>query len=135
MENKVEGPTSVCFTTTRPDVDPETKSRFWVTSIDESRDQTRKILSFQRQQHLSDGLITTPEIEAILQQAPELSTALEAAGGQEPLRGATRLRRRPPAGAAGPAEISEPHQGHRLPAADAEGGLLRATRTAPPCPT
>jgi hypothetical protein len=66
MENKVEGPSTVCFTTTRPDVDPETKSRFWVTSIDESRDQTRKILSFQRQQHLSDGLITTPEIEAVL---------------------------------------------------------------------
>jgi len=66
MENKVEGPSSVCFTTTRPDVDPETKSRFWVTSIDESRDQTRKILSFQRQQHLSDGLITTPEIETVL---------------------------------------------------------------------
>ncbi len=66
MENKVEGPSSVCFTTTRPDVDPETKSRFWVTSIDESRDQTRKILSFQRQQHLSDGLITSPEIEAVL---------------------------------------------------------------------
>ena len=66
MENKVEGPSSVCFTTTKPDVDPETKSRFWVTSIDESRDQTRKILSFQRQQHLSDGPIATPEIEAIL---------------------------------------------------------------------
>lgn len=66
MENKVEGPSSVCFTTTKPDVDPETKSRFWVTSIDESRDQTRKILSFQRQQHLSDGLITSPEVEAIL---------------------------------------------------------------------
>jgi hypothetical protein len=66
MENRVEGPSTVCFTTTKPDVDPETKSRFWVTSIDESRDQTRKILLFQRQQHLSDGLITTPEIEAIL---------------------------------------------------------------------
>ena len=66
MENRVEGPSSVCFTTTRPDVDPETKSRFWVTSIDESRDQTRKILLFQRHQHLSDGLITSPEIEAIL---------------------------------------------------------------------
>jgi hypothetical protein len=66
MENKVEGPRSVCFTTTRPDVDPETKSRFWVTSIDESRNQTRKILLFQRQQHLSDGLIVTPEIEAVL---------------------------------------------------------------------
>jgi len=66
MENRVEGPSSVCFTTTKPDVDPETKSRFWVTSIDESRDQTRKILDFQRRLHLSDGLITTPETEAVL---------------------------------------------------------------------
>lgn len=66
MENKVEGPSSVCFTTTNPEVDPETKSRFWVTSIDESRDQTRKILLFQRQQHLSDGPIASPEIDAIL---------------------------------------------------------------------
>jgi hypothetical protein len=66
MENRVEGPSSVCFTTTKPDVDPETKSRFWVTSIDESRDQTRKILAFQRQLHESDGQIISPEIEAVL---------------------------------------------------------------------
>ena len=37
MENRVEGPTSVFITTTDPDTDPETKSRFFVTSIDESR--------------------------------------------------------------------------------------------------
>jgi len=66
MENKVEGPCSVCFTTTKPDVDPETKSRFWVTSIDESRDQTRRILSFQRRQHLSDAPLHTPQVEAVL---------------------------------------------------------------------
>jgi DNA primase len=66
MENKVEGPSSVCFTTTKPDIDPETKSRFWVTSIDESREQTRRILSFQRQRQLSDEPLNNPEIEAIL---------------------------------------------------------------------
>ena len=66
MENRVEGPSCVCFTTTSPNVDPETKSRFWITSIDESRDQTRRIMLFQRQQHLSDGLIDTPKIEAII---------------------------------------------------------------------
>jgi DNA primase catalytic core len=66
MENKVEGPSSVFLTTTNPEVDPETKSRFFVTSVDESREQTRRILLFQRQLHQSDGLITSPEIEAIL---------------------------------------------------------------------
>ncbi|MCG2802481.1 MAG: hypothetical protein L6311_10340, partial [Cellulomonas sp.] len=65
MENKVEGPTPVFLTTTRPEIDPETKSRFFVTSVDESREQTRKILSFQRRLHESDGLITTPEIETV----------------------------------------------------------------------
>ena len=51
MENKVEGPSSVFLTTTNPEVDPETKSRFWVTGINESREQTRAILAFQRQKH------------------------------------------------------------------------------------
>lgn len=66
MENKVEGPSSVFLTTTNPEIDAETRSRFFVTSVDESREQTRRILLFQRRLHLSDGLITTPEIEAIL---------------------------------------------------------------------
>lgn len=66
MENKVEGPSSVFLTTTNPEVDPETKSRFWVTSVDESREQTRKILAFQRQRHLSDGLSDSAELDAIL---------------------------------------------------------------------
>lgn len=87
MENKVEGPSSVCFTTTRPDVDPETKSRFWVTSIDESRDQTRKILSFQRQQHLSDGLITSPEIEAVLRKHRNFQRLLKPVAVKNPYAG------------------------------------------------
>ena len=48
MENRVEGPTAVFITTTNPDVDPETRSRFFVTGVDESREQTRAILDFQR---------------------------------------------------------------------------------------
>jgi hypothetical protein len=66
MENKVEGPCAVFFTTTNPEVDPETKSRFWVTGINESREQTRAILAFQRQRHLSDDALDTPEIQGIL---------------------------------------------------------------------
>ena len=66
MENKVEGPTAVFLTTTNPEIDPETKSRFFVTSIDESRQQTRRILTFQRRNHLSDGPAENATIDAIL---------------------------------------------------------------------
>jgi len=66
MENRVEGPTSVFLTTTNPEIDPETKSRFFVTSIDESRQQTRAILAFQRQKHTSDTLTDNHDLEAVL---------------------------------------------------------------------
>ncbi|MBD3309555.1 toprim domain-containing protein, partial [candidate division KSB3 bacterium] len=66
MENRVEGPSSVFLTTTNPDTDPETKSRFWVTSIDEGREQTRRILAFQRQRHTLDGLTGDMAVDAIL---------------------------------------------------------------------
>ena len=36
MQNRVEGPTAIFITTTDPDPDPETRSRFFVTSVDES---------------------------------------------------------------------------------------------------
>jgi DNA primase len=66
MENRVEGPTSVFITTTDPDTDPETKSRFFVTSIDEGREQTRAILAFQRQRQTLDGLNGNMAADAIL---------------------------------------------------------------------
>ena len=66
MENRVEGPSTVFLTTTNPETDPETKSRFWVTSIDEGRDQTRRILAFQRQRHTLDGLVGNMAVDAIL---------------------------------------------------------------------
>lgn len=44
----VQGPTAVFATTTAPEVDPETASRFFITGIDESRAQTRAILDAQR---------------------------------------------------------------------------------------
>jgi len=51
----VQGPTAVFFTTTNPDVDPETMSRFFVTGVDESREQTRAILSLQRRHRTLAG--------------------------------------------------------------------------------
>lgn len=55
MQNRVEGPTTVLITTTNPDVDPETKSRFFVTGVDESREQTRAILESQRRRRTWEG--------------------------------------------------------------------------------
>ena len=56
MENRVEGPTAVFVTTTNPDTDAETRSRFWVTAVDESRAQTQAILASQRQRQTLAGL-------------------------------------------------------------------------------
>jgi DNA primase len=66
MENIVEGPTSVFITTTDPDTDPETKSRFFVTSIDEGRAQTRAILAFQRDRQTLAGLVGNIASDIIL---------------------------------------------------------------------
>ncbi|MEI6810222.1 MAG: hypothetical protein WCN95_16005, partial [bacterium] len=55
MQNRVEGPTTVFITTTNPDVDPETRSRFFVTGVDESREQTRAILESQRKRQTLAG--------------------------------------------------------------------------------
>lgn len=66
QEKTVNGPTAVFCTTTNPDTDAETKSRFFVTGIDESRQQTRKILEFQRKRHTVDGLKENLEVTEIL---------------------------------------------------------------------
>ena len=65
MENRVEGPTTVFITTTNPNTDPETRSRFWITSVDESREQTRAILAFQRQRRTLEGMAEHHQIDDI----------------------------------------------------------------------
>lgn len=54
--NTVHGPTAVFETTTNPDTDPETKSRYLLLSVDESPEQTRAILDAQRQSHTLEGI-------------------------------------------------------------------------------
>lgn len=66
MANKVEGPTAVFLTTTNPETDPETKSRFFVTSVDESREQTEAILAYQRRRYTLQGLQEQAQNEAVL---------------------------------------------------------------------
>ena len=63
--NTVYGPTAVFQTTTRPDLDAETRSRFIITSIDESAEQTRAILEAQRHRHTLEGLRRKKQREAI----------------------------------------------------------------------
>ena len=53
--NTVYGPTAVFETTTNPDTDAETKSRYLLLSVDESPEQTRAILDAQRHSHTLEG--------------------------------------------------------------------------------
>ena len=65
MENTVLGPTAVFKTTTNPETEPETKSRFLILSIDESREQTRKILDYQRYMDTKEGYLKKIEEKSI----------------------------------------------------------------------
>ena len=65
MENRVEGPVAAFVTTTSPDTDAETKSRFWVTSVDESREQTQAILASQRKRQTLAGIEDETALEPI----------------------------------------------------------------------
>ena len=84
MKNEVQGPTAVFYTTTRPDTDPETKSRFFVTGIDESREQTRRILSFQRKQRLEDDVTAHIIREKILRRHWNFQRLLQPLGVKNP---------------------------------------------------
>ena len=66
MTNKVEGPTAVFLTTTNPEIDPETKSRFFVTSVDESKAQTQAILVRQRHRHTLAGRTESAAVAALV---------------------------------------------------------------------
>lgn len=64
--NTVHGPTAVFQTTTQPDIDAETRSRFIITSVDESPEQTRAILEAQRHRHTLEGLRRKKAQEAVI---------------------------------------------------------------------
>ena len=67
MRNVVDGPCAVFKTTTQPEMDAETKSRFIITSIDESPEQTRAILEAQRHNHTLDGIRRKKQREQVVQ--------------------------------------------------------------------
>ena len=63
---RVEGGCSVFQTTTNPEINAETKSRFYVLGVDESREQTRQILEAQRKSHTITGLRGNMEEQTII---------------------------------------------------------------------
>lgn len=67
MQNTVLGPCSIFKTTTNLETDAETRSRFFVLSVDESLEQTRRILDIQRMKYTIEGLLAVKESEAILE--------------------------------------------------------------------
>jgi hypothetical protein len=77
MTNKVEGPAAVFLTTTNPDTDAETKSRFFVTSVDESKAQTEAILAFQRRRRTLAGLADEAATEPVLRRHRAFQRVLE----------------------------------------------------------
>lgn len=66
QQNKVEGPVAVMVTTTKTNTDPETKSRFIITSISESKEQTKAILEAQRKMRTIEGLKKNLELERVV---------------------------------------------------------------------
>jgi DNA primase catalytic core len=64
---RVEGPVMLFLTTTAIDVDEELVNRCLVLTINESREQTRRILARQRSARTLAGLIATSEADSIRQ--------------------------------------------------------------------
>ncbi|MFA6270974.1 MAG: hypothetical protein WC657_07250, partial [Candidatus Paceibacterota bacterium] len=68
---------AVFETTTNPDTDPETKSRYVLLSVDESPEQTKAILEAQRQSHTLEGRKRRKAREAVLARHHALQRLLE----------------------------------------------------------
>ena len=75
--NTVHGPTAVFQTTTNPQIDAETRSRFILVSVDESPEQTRAILEAQRQSHTLAGWQRRRQREMILRRHHALQRLLK----------------------------------------------------------
>jgi hypothetical protein len=66
QEYHVEGPVMIMLTTTAIDIDEELLNRCIVLTVDESREQTRRIHELQRQARTLDGLRHKLDKTAIL---------------------------------------------------------------------
>lgn len=69
----VEGGCSIFQTT----ANPETKSRFFILGVDESREQTRRILAMHRKSHTLEGLKDQSNKEGIIRKHHSFQRLLE----------------------------------------------------------
>jgi len=83
--NTVYGPTAVFETTTNPDTDPETKSRYVLLSVDESPEQTKAILEAQRQSHTLEGRKRRKARETVLAKHHAFQRLLSCQSGSDPV--------------------------------------------------
>lgn len=65
MSNRVEGPVSVFFTTTKPQIEEELRSRMLVLSIDESPDQSEKIVRVMKEKYKAETLEADIDIKSV----------------------------------------------------------------------
>jgi energy-coupling factor transporter ATP-binding protein EcfA2 len=70
--HEVEGPVAVIVTTISSELNDETKSRFLVVSVDESREQTRRVLEAQRKREAGE----TSALEEVLRRHHALQRCL-----------------------------------------------------------
>jgi len=65
-EYRVEGPVMILLTTTAVEIDDELQNRCLVLTVDEEREQTRKIHRVQRQSQTLEGLLARRDSERLL---------------------------------------------------------------------
>jgi len=75
---KVRGPVAIFLTTTAVDVDEELLNRCLVLSVDEDREQTRKIHERQRERETLDGLVAERQRRTVLKVHQDAQRLLEA---------------------------------------------------------
>jgi len=100
QEYRVEGPVMIFSTTTAIDHDEELLNRCLTLGVDESREQTRAILTLQRQKRTLDGLFARRQKERLLKIHKNAQRLLRAIAVRNPYADAltfpderTRLRR------------------------------------------
>jgi len=86
-EYHVEGPVMIFLTTTAVDIDEELLNRCLVLTVDESREQTRAILAFQRCREGLDGLFTSRAVDDTLKRHRDFQRLLKPLSIVNPIHG------------------------------------------------
>ncbi len=123
--NTVQGPTAVFQTTTDPQAEAQTRSRFIVISVDELAAQTRAILATQRQAHTLEGLRLRQERERILRRHHAFQRLLRPLPVVNPFEPLLSYPDEQPGGATRPAEVPAVDSGRGVPPTDATDAAAR----------